>query len=190
MRLIDVDILADAMTKIRCVFCGMYLALFESEHRHGWHTAFYIKCHSCHQLFAEFPSSKPMIPDVDKFVNVKLPERAMNEVRDLHKFATIFNMPAPLENMPTPYLNKIEDVVKRAAEESILEAADEIHRNFNSTPSSVPDCINTAVSFDSSWKTRGFYSNLGFGSAISAWTKKILDYELLNRICERCSMVS
>ena len=64
MRLINVDILADAMTKIRCVFCGMYLALFESEHRHGG-------TQPLHQVsllpttFAEFPSSKPMIPDVD-----------------------------------------------------------------------------------------------------------------------------
>ena len=66
-------------------------------------------------------------------------------------------------------------------------AAEYIHQNFNNTPSSVPDCINTAVSFDSSWKTRGFYSNLGFGSAISALTKKVLDYELLNRICEKCA---
>ena len=43
------------------------------------------------------------------------------------------------------------------------------------------------VNFDSSWKTRGFYSNLGFGSAISALTKKVLDYELLNHICELCN---
>ena len=141
----------------------MYLALFESEHRHDWHTTFYIKCHSCHQLFAKFPSSKPIIPDIDKFVNVKLPNQAMNEVtmrsvltvhctgfswRDLHKFATIFNMPAPIESMSSLYLNKIEDVVKLVAEESMLEAADDILRNFNSTPSSVPDCINTTVSFD------------------------------------------
>ena len=70
--------------------------------------------------FAEFPSSKLMIPDVDNFVNVKLPDRGMNEVtmrsvltvhrsgfswRDLHKFATIFNIPAPLEHMPPHYLN-------------------------------------------------------------------------------------
>ena len=201
MRLLDVSILADAVTKLRCSSCGKHLTLIESEHRHGWHTTFYIKCHFCHQLFAEFPSSKPMVPDVDTFVNVKLPEKVMNEVtmrsapvvhcsgfswRDLHKFATIFNMPTPLENMPQHYLNKIEDVVKLAAEESMQGAADEIHCNFNTTPSSVPDCINTTVSFDSSWKTRGYYSNLGFGSAISASTKKILDYELLNRICEKC----
>ena len=91
-------------------------------------------------------------------------------------------MPVPLENMPTPCLNKMEDVLKLAADESILEVDDEIHHNFNSAPSSVRDCINTTISFDSLWKIRGYYSNLGFGSAISAWTKKILDYELLNRI--------
>ena len=88
---------------------------------------------------------------------------------------------------PPQYRNKIEDVVKLAAEESMQGAAEYIHQNFSSTPSSVPDCINTAVSFDSSWKTRGFYPNLGFGSAISALTKKIIDYELLNRICEKCA---
>ena len=202
VRLLDVGILEEAMTKLRCSTCGKHLTLYESGHRHGWHTTFYIKCHSCHQLFAEFPSSKPMIPDVDKFVNVKLTDKVMNEVtmrsvltvhcsgfswRDLHKFATIFNMPTPLESAPQIYLNKIEDVVKQAAEESMQGAADEIHRDFNTTPSSVPDCINTTVSFDSSWKTRGYYSNLGFGSAISASNKKILDYELLNRICEKCA---
>ena len=63
-------------------------------------------------------------------------------------------MPAPLEHMPLHYLDKIEDVVKQAADESMLEAADEIHRNFNNTPALVPNCINTTVSFDSSWKTR------------------------------------
>ena len=106
MRLLDVSILAEAVKKIRCFTCGMYLTLFESEHLHGWHTTFYIKCQGCHQLLAEFPSSKPMVPDVDKYINVKLPKRAMNEVtmrsvlsvhcsgfswRDLHKFATILH---------------------------------------------------------------------------------------------------
>ena len=132
-----------------------------------------------------------MVSDVDKFVNVKLLDKTMNKVtmrsvltvhcsgfswRDLHKFATILNMPTPLENAPPHYLNKIEDVLKLTAEESMQGAADEIHRDFNTTPSSVPDCINTTVSFDSSWKTGGSYSNLGFGSAISALTKKLLDY--------------
>ena len=202
MRLIDVSILAEAMTKIQCSSCGKCLSLFESEHHHGWHTIFYIKCNSCHQLFAEFPSSKPMMPEADTFVNVKIPKRAMNEVtmrpvlsvhcsgfscKDLHRFSTIFNMPAPLENMPPRYLNKIEDVVNSVVEESMQGGAEELHQTDTTTLSTVLGCFNVAVSFDSSWKTRGFYSNHGFGSAISATTKKVLDYALLNRICEKCS---
>ena len=202
MRILDVGILAQAMTKLTCSVCDSRLVLYESEFLHGWNTTFYIKCSSCHQLFAEFPSSKPLGTDTTDLVNAKLPVRGMNEVtmrsvlavhcsgfswRDLHKFASIFDMPAPLEEMPSPYLNKIEGVIKSAAEESMQAAADELHLEGDQTPSSVPDCINIAVSFDSSWKTRGFYSNLGFGSAISAVSKKVLDYELLNRICEKCN---
>ena len=93
----------------------MYLVLFESEHCHGWHTTFYVKCHSCHQLFDEFPSSKPMFPDVDGFVNLKLHGKYMNEVT--------------MRSVLTVHCSrfKIEDVVKLAAEEPMLEAADDIH---------------------------------------------------------------
>ena len=107
--------------------------------------------------------------------------------RDLHKFASIFGLPPPYEHMPPTYLNKIETVAIAAAEESMQAAAEELHVKVDSVPSTVPDCLNIAVSFDSSWKTRGFYSNIGFGSAISASTGKVLDYVLLNRTCEKCN---
>ena len=203
MRLLDIGILAEAMTKIRCTLCPGYLSLFESDFLHGWQTDFYLKCSRCQHLIAEFPSSKPMdVPNRTQFVNVPLPKRELNEVtmrsilavhcsglswRDLHKFATSFDMPPPLEHMPPKYLNKIEDTVKIAAEASMQGAADELHLRVDAIPSPIPSCINTAVSFDSSWKTRGFYSNMGFGSAISATTKKVLDYVLLNRTCEKCN---
>ena len=40
------------------------------------------------------------------------------------------------------------------------------------------------ICFDTSWKTGGFYSNIGFGAAISTSSKKVLDYEILSRLCE------
>ena len=201
MRLLDVGILAEAMSKLSCTYCSSNLSLFETNFDHGWQTNFSIKCVSCHRLHAEFPSSKPMYVPQSTFVNVAPSPRAMNEVtmrsvlavhcsgfswRDLHKFATIFDMPPPLGEMPPRYLNKIETTVEIASQMSMSEAANELHLRVNAVPSAVPNCINIAVSFDSSWKTRGFYSNLGFGSAISANRKKILDYKLLNRICEKC----
>ena len=36
--------------------------------------------------------------------------------------------------------------------------------------------------------TRSFYSNIGFGAAISSSTNKVLGYEILSRICEKCSI--
>ena len=197
------DVLAQAMGKLKCTKCSWYLSLWESENTHGWQTLFSIKCSRCHELFVEFPSSKPMdsLPN-SNFVNVQHPVRAMNEVtmrsvldvhcsgfswRDLHKFSTIFDLPQPLADMPSRYLNKIECTVQIACQSSMNAAAEALHMKIDSTPSAVPNCINIAGSFDSSWKTRGFYSNIGFGSAISATSKNVLDYVLLNRICEKCN---
>ena len=80
-------------------------------------------------------------------------------------------MSAPLEEMPSLYLNKIEEVIKLAADVSMQAVADKLHEEADHTTSIVTDCIDIPVSFDSSWKTRGFYSNMGFGSGISALTK-------------------
>ena len=79
MRNLDVGILAEAMTNHSWSTCNNHLAFYKSEYLHGWHTIFYIKCISCHQLFSEFPSSKPLETDTtkDTTVNAKL---RMNEV--------------------------------------------------------------------------------------------------------------
>ena len=85
MRLLDVGILAEAMSHIRCFKCRYHLSLFESDFEHGWHTTFSIKCANCHHLYAGFPSSKPMdIPPNSKFVNVQLPKRNANEVKNVN----------------------------------------------------------------------------------------------------------
>ena len=203
MRILDIGILGEAVGKLRCNNCSSPLLIFESDFTHGLQTTYSIKCDTCHLLHAEFPSSKPMdVPPQSSFVNVQESPRAMNQVtmrsvfavhcsgfswRDLHKFATIFDMPPPLAHMPPRYLDKIERTVEFACHCSMDAAATELHFKVDAIPSAVPSCINIAVSFDSSWKTRGFYSNLGFGSAIYVTSKKVLDYALLNRICEKCN---
>ena len=44
MRLLDVGILAQAMTKLKCSKCSSYLSLYETEITHGWQTLYSIKC--------------------------------------------------------------------------------------------------------------------------------------------------
>ena len=102
--------------------------------------------------------------------------------RDLHKIATIFDMPPPVQAMPPRYAIRLDAVTKSAVKISMSEAADQLHKRIDSEPSPEPKAVNVPISFDSSWKTRGYYSNISFGAAISTSTKKVLDYEILSRI--------
>ena len=67
------------------------------------------------------------------------------------------------------------------------EAAD-LHKKVDSETSPEPKAVNVFISFDSSWKTRRLYSNIGSGAAISTSSKKVQDYELLSRLCEKYSI--
>ena len=81
MRLLDIGILSEAITKLKCNTCSTPLSLCESDFIHGWQTTFTIMCPLCHLLHAEFPFSKPMdLPAQSKYVNVHNTDRARNEV--------------------------------------------------------------------------------------------------------------
>ena len=90
--------------------------------------------------------------------------------------------------MPSRYAIRLEDVTKSAVKISMSEAAGHLHRKVDSEPSPEPKAVNVPIGFDSSWKTRGFYSNMVFGADISTSTNKVLNYEILSRLCEKCSI--
>ena len=204
MRILDVGILAEVFATFRCNKSNDSLALYEEKWKHGWQTFFRVKCQSCHSEHATFPSSRSMdTPSHHTCVNVPFTPIDMNEVtirsvsathstgmswQDLHKIATIFDMPPPVQTMPSRYATRLEAVTKSAVKISMLDAADQLHQRVDSEPSPEPNAINVTISFDSSWKNRSFYSNIGFGAAISTSTKKVLDYEILSRLCEKCSI--
>ena len=47
--------------------------------------------------------------------------------RDLHKIATIFDMPPPVQTIPARYATRLEAVSKSAVKISMSEAADQLH---------------------------------------------------------------
>ena len=81
------------------------------------------------------------IPETQQIVNIPLNKQGFNEVtmrsvlyvhcsgfywRDFHKFATILDMPPPLDHMPTTYLNTIESIVTTAAVAYMQRAANQL----------------------------------------------------------------
>ena len=204
MRVVDIGILAEVFSNLRCSECNGTLILYEEENSHGWQSFFRIKCQKCHLQHANFPSSRYMDSNNNEpCVNVPFRPSAMNEVtmrsvlathstgiswQSLHKIATVFDMITPLQTMPSRYVTRLEEATDKAVKTSMIEAANELHQRVDRVISPEPGAINITVSFDSFWKTRGFYSNIGFGAVISTNTKKVLDYEILSRLCELCSI--
>ena len=46
--------------------------------------------------------------------------------------------------------------------------------------------INIPVSFDGTWPRRGYTANHGIGFVISAATGKVLDCEVISKVCNTC----
>ena len=97
-------------------------------------------------------------------------------------------MPPLVQAIPSRYAIRLEAVAKSAVKISMTEAADQLHNKLDSELSPESKAVNVPISFESSWKTRGYYSNMGFGAAISTSTNKVLYYVILSRLCEKCSI--
>ena len=192
MRILHIGILAEVLSTLRCNECND--TLYHCIRCIVKQTFFRVKCQRCHSEHATFPFSRSLdTPSHHTCVNVTFND--MNETtmrsalathstgmswRNLHKIATIFDMPPPVQAMPSRYPISLEDVTKSAVKILMSEAADQLHKKVDSEPSPEPKAVNVPISFDSSWKTRGFYSNVGFSAAISTSSKKVLDYEILS----------
>jgi len=50
------------------------------------------------------------------------------------------------------------------------------------------DIVDVAVSFDGTWAKRGFTSLTGIVFAISVDTGEVLDYHVLSKACQKCSL--
>ena len=74
MRILDIGILAEVFSTLRCNECNNTLVLYEDQWKHGWQTFFRVKCQRCHSEQATFPSSRSLdIPKHHTCINVPLP---------------------------------------------------------------------------------------------------------------------
>ena len=180
MRIVDIGILGEVFSTLRCTEYNGTLILYQEDSFHGWQSFFRIKCQKCHFQHANFLSSRYIDSNNNEpCVNFPFRPSAMNEVtmrivlatqstgiswQSLHRIATVFDMITTHQTMPSRYVSRIGEVTEKAVKTSIIEAANELHQRIDRVISPEPDAINITVSFDSSWKTRGYYSNIEFGA--------------------------
>ena len=205
LRMMNADILADVFGKLNCPLnsCkGGKLKLYESTFKHGMQNSFVLFCSYCGNIVTKFCSSRQLDMPVDQNIglNIKLMDRSEVNVRAMlgvhttsltwrgfRKFANIMDLPTPTTVMRRSEQMKFAEIVLAEVDESMRKWCKYITDSEGAVKSVRPGCVEVAVSFDGSWKQRGHYSNVGFAAVIERESKKVVDYELLNRNCEACS---
>lgn len=177
----DLECLQVMFSAVVCPEChSVGLTLLTNDNlRMGSVLALYLRCKVCDCVTDTTYTSKRHGQPFD--INRRL-VYAMRSVgcgrSEAVKFSSVMNMPPPL--VPNSYSSTVKiisSVVCTLAEEVMQSAAIEVKRKVG---------LECGVSGDGSWQRRGFSSHNGVVTVISVDTGKILDTEVISKICHTC----
>ena len=108
----------------------------------------------------------------------------------LASFCGIMNMPCMSTSAYQKQVDSILDVVEDYTKEELTQAGQRL-RNIvlDENPDfDKDDTLDVAVSFDGTWAKWGFTSLTGVVFAISVDSGEVLDYSVLSKACQKCSL--
>ena len=107
----------------------------------------------------------------------------------LASFCSIMNMPCMTKTTYRKHLENIMGVLEEEAKEEMQQAGQRLRRKISGENlKSTDDLLDVAVSFDGTWAKRGFTSLTGVVFVISIDTGGVLDYHVLSKTCQKCSL--
>ena len=106
--------------------------------------------------------------------------------QDFRLTCALLGLQVPGRNMRQGALDKLIATTCKVSQDTMKIASREVAKQIDIVPSNIQGASRCHVSFDTSWHRRGHYSNQGFGAVIDSNSGKVLDYNLLQRVCKKC----
>nr|XP_047137518.1 uncharacterized protein LOC124814020 [Hydra vulgaris] len=103
----------------------------------------------------------------------------------IEMFTTLMNMPKPMT--PKNYdklVLKITNIIEEVAQETMTDAVSDLRLQCQDNN----EILDVGVSCDGTWQRRGFSSLNGVFAALSMDSGKVLDVEVMSRVCRGCSL--
>lgn len=196
--LTDLTALSSLVSHIPCTKCSFADLEFVSNEHLGFSHKIALQCKNCKfvnsstyssQRISDPLSTRPEF-DVNRRVTKAFCATSGRGYSGMENFAMVMNM----EVLTSTSFNKLShklhlagQVSARQSLERVREDVRQAHRDLD--PSiELGDIINIAVSFDGSWHKRGFTSIYGLGCVIDLLTGYVIDYEVLSKYCQQCSI--
>ncbi|XP_065650235.1 uncharacterized protein LOC136078392 [Hydra vulgaris] len=185
--IIDCSILSDVISVMSCsTYFQTTLAIIENKSKkQGLACELSIICLKC-KYQNDFYTSKL----INKKGNFDISNRTVYTMRTLgighsgiKRFTTLMNMPKPMT--PKNYdklVLKITNITEKVAQETMTDAVSDIRLQCQD----INEILDVGVSCDGTWQRRGFSSLNGVFAALSIDSGKVLDVEVMSRICRGC----
>jgi hypothetical protein len=108
----------------------------------------------------------------------------------LSSFCGIMNMPCMTKTTYYQHLEKIVTALEQEAKEEMKQAAQSLRESILKENGSedTSSIVDVAVSFDGTWAKRGFTSLFGVVFVIAVVTGEVLDYHVISKSCQKCSL--
>ena len=189
--------------KIILIYLLGEIEIFESTcNQFGFSSSLYAKCNGCDMseflACGQHPSNdeNPRTlqgKDVNRRVVLAAFESGIGK-EGVAKFCEILNMPFNMS--PNTWYNH-EEVLSQAhlqVTRGQLQTNNAEARNLAMLDEGIPvdnedTIVDVPVSFDGTWSKRGYTANHCIGFVISAATGKVLDFEVISKVCLQCTQM-
>ena len=187
-RLIEITILDGLVRRLLCPNCQDFgLNVYEDDSmRRGMSSFIFIKCRNCNYHDESYTSKTVEHASATQGRNTDdINIRAVYATRHcgvglsgLTKLCGLLNMPPPITQHSYDNINKkLEVAAENIAKESMKSTVEDIIEK---------EGTDIKVSVDGTWQRRGFSSLNGVLAAVSVWTGKVIDIEIMSRHCKSC----
>lgn len=108
----------------------------------------------------------------------------------LAAFCSIVNMPCLSKPAYYQQVENIRVALEQEVKEEMKQAGQRLRQQIlaENPEKADDDPLDVAVSFDGTWAKRGFTSLTGVVFVISIDTGEVLDYHVLSKVCQKCSI--
>nr|XP_042913580.1 uncharacterized protein LOC122273614 [Parasteatoda tepidariorum] len=192
--LMGTEMWRDLLLQVPCKFCSQCGLQLVQHHSLGYSLKLELLCGSCGESFGTTFSSCREDTNSSFEINNKLVSAFLAIGRGhaaLETFSAVLNMPSMDKKTFSKCLHNLS-VKNKELKVKMLEISRQIVRESHMSVDSVntTDILDISVSYDGTWQKRGHTSNLGMGIIIDVLTGLVLDYEILSKYCQDCTVTA
>ena len=190
--IMDITCLQDLFSKCACAVCKSVSLKVSVGESFGFAHNIQISCTSCDYVTSKFSSKKSQ--DSKSYDANRRIVNAFSDMgqgyASLQSFCSSLNMKPMTHKTFDMHVSKIKDVCINVAADAMSQARKTVKDAYIQLDPTMKDSpnIDITVSYDGTWHKRGHTSNYGVGCVIDVFTGFVLDFEVLSKFCQLCTI--